>query len=369
MSRYVRSKYEGVFYQPSATRKHQGRPDQVWYIVYSCAGKRKWEKVGWTSEGYTAAYAQQLRAERIRWARGHEEAVPARRTFDEAWAIAWERHLCRLSGADNALSLYRLHVGPHLGGLHLTSITAAHVEKVKDAMLKRDLSPQTVRHALALIRRVYNCLAKWGLYSGAVPTTSVPMPKADNRRTRYLTAAEAQALLAALKQRSIPVWRMALMSLFTGLRAGEIMKMRGEHVDLVGARARVIDTKTGQDRTVYLPAPVLEMLKEVEIKPGALVFERPKGGTVLKISQVFKRTVRDLGLNDGREDRRDQVVFHTLRHTFASWLVIQGKGLYLVGTLLGHTTVEMTKRYAHLAPETQRAAVEAIEGYLHGAPP
>ena len=75
--------------------------------------------------------------------------------------------------------------------------------------------------------------------------------------------------------------------------------------------------------------------------------------------------MKDLGLNDGITDRRQKLVFHSLRHTFASWLVQMGKPLYTVSQLLGHSDLKMTMRYAHLAPDTQRAAAMELEGILH----
>ena len=77
----------------------------------------------------------------------------------------------------------------------------------------------------------------------------------------------------------------------------------------------------------------------------------------------FGRAVNALGLNDGIADRRQKVVFHTLRHTYASWLVAAGTDLYTVQRLLGHQSIALTERYAHLAPDTLKAATRALEAY------
>jgi len=69
-------------------------------------------------------------------------------------------------------------------------------------------------------------------------------------------------------------------------------------------------------------------------------------------------------LNDGVADHRRKLVFHSLRHTFASWLVHMGKPLYTVNCLMGHSCIKMTIRYAHLAPDTQQAAAMELEGIL-----
>ena len=112
-----------------------------------------------------------------------------------------------------------------------------------------------------------------------------------------------------------------MMCLHTGMRAGKVMKLRGEHVDLAAGQVRVVDTrKNHEDRTVYPGStPDTEMLSGLNIIPGQLVFKQPHGCEYTGgVSHAFDRAVKTLGFSDSRSDRRDRVVFHTLRHTFAS---------------------------------------------------
>ena len=74
---------------------------------------------------------------------------------------------------------------------------------------------------------------------------------------------------------------------------------------------------------------------------------------------------KELELNEGVSNRRDEVVFHTLRHTYASWLVQQGVDLYVVKDRLGHSTMAMTERYSHLAPEHSKQTVDVIENFIN----
>ena len=93
-----------------------------------------------------------------------------------------------------------------------------------------------------------------------------------------------------------------------------------------------------------------------------LVFPGRDGQRVKSVSATFDRTVATLGFNAGIEDDRQKICFHGLRHTFASWLVQAGVPLPEVRDLLGHSSVEMTERYAHLAPERLKRAVGRLEG-------
>jgi len=89
-----------------------------------------------------------------------------------------------------------------------------------------------------------------------------------------------------------------------------------------------------------------------------------KGDKIKAISKTFDRVVKELGLNDGVTDPRDRVVFHTLRHTFASWLAIQGTPIYTIKELMGHKTLAMTERYSHLIPDSKRSAIKGLMNLL-----
>lgn len=90
--------------------------------------------------------------------------------------------------------------------------------------------------------------------------------------------------------------------------------------------------------------------------PDQLIFPDKNGKVMAGVSNSFKDTVNELGFNDGITDRRQKLVFHSLRHTCASWLVMSGVDLYVVKEILGHASIAMTERYSHLRP-----------GHLHSA--
>ena len=159
---------------------------------------------------------------------------------------------------------------------------------------------------------------------------------------------------------------MALLSLHCGLRAGEIYKLTWEAVDL-DKGLLLIKGKANKSRYAYMTQQVKDMfLDRPQTSPESLVFSDQKGrlrSSTKGTPATFRRTVDELGLNDGIKDRRNKVVFHTLRHTYASWLVQQGEDLYQVKERLGHSTITMTERYSHLAPDSGKSTVSKIEDF------
>ena len=191
----------------------------------------------------------------------------------------------------------------------------------------------------------------------------VKQPRGDNRRIRYLSENEAERLLNALAQRSRDVHDMALLALYCGLRAGEILSLSWNDVNFEHGLVTIRNPKN--DRTRHLPMPnrVQEMLREREMDrkiDSNLIFPARNGGRRQSVGHTFDRTVAALGLNNGIEDRRQRVVFHTLRHTFASWLVMAGTPLYSVQHLLGHQSIALTERYSHLAPDSLQQAMQVL---------
>jgi len=352
-----------VYALASESRTFRGKPDQAYYITFKSGGRKIWEKIGWRSEGITAVFASQVRAERMRSMRlGDVSFAPRRKfTFGQAFEKYDHGHLVQLKSADRVRRMYAARLEKTFATRQLSAITPWELERFKQHLLAEGLAPATVTMALGVVRAVYRKMRDWNLYDGPIPTEKVKLPKKDNRRMRFLTPEEADVLLSELAKTAPETYAMALVSLHTGMRFGEIAGLRGEHIDLAARTIRIADAKNSRGRTVYMTQKVRDILSQRPLLCGRYVFPGRGGGRRSDVSDAFARCVARLGLNKGRKDRRDRVVFHTLRHTYASWLVQGGTPLYTVGELLGHSSVEMTRRYSHLAPDAFQATIAIIE--------
>lgn len=258
------------------------------------------------------------------------------------------------------ISRWEIHLAPQIGGMALEDLNALRIRILQNELSKKGLAPQTVYHCLSLLRRVLNRAVEWELYPGPVP--KIRMPKFNNQRVRYLTLNEADKLLNELNQTS-PIWHdITLFALNTGLRRGEILSLTPSNIDRTCENCNILDSKTHTGRSIPLNQVAKKIVKTYLIKspnPETPLFHEDRK-PVNPHAKVFPKAVKTCGLNFGVKDRRSQVCFHSLRHTFASWLVQKGTPLQIVSQLLGHTTIKMTMRYAHLAPDQSRRAVESI---------
>jgi integrase len=206
----------------------------------------------------------------------------------------------------------------------------------------------TLKHALRLA-------VEWELLT-ANPAQGAKLPQQSEGRTRYLSPTEFKAALEAA-----PDWMRGPMALaaFTGMRRGEILGLCWKDVDLAHQRAYLTETKNGTLRVVTLNQLAVQVLQSIPVgEPGQRVFPDVDAA---RLSVYTRRVFASVGIKDAS--------FHSLRHTAASWLVMEGVDLYAVGRILGHKTPRMTQRYAHLSPGYMVAAVNKLDGVFAGSLP
>ena len=212
---------------------------------------------------------------------------------------------------------------------------------------------------MVLVRQIFNKAIAWNLFHGTNPIRKIKLPQLDNKRVRFLTHKEADDLLTALQEKSKDVHDLAYLALHTGLRFGEIANLTVGDIDFTNNIVQVKDAKAGS-RQAYMTGEVKNMLLDrlpAETKMSNLIFPNTQGGTLKRMDKIFKETVDEIGLNNEVTSDSQKAVFHTLRHTFASWLAINGTPLYTIKELMGHKTLTMTERYAHLIPDHKNKAV------------
>lgn len=385
--------YPGVRYRDHATRKHGIKPDRYFFIRYKLDGKDKEEGVGWASAGMTAEKANKILAEirenlrkgtgprtleeqreqneakRLAEEKAREEAerrnVPFGDFFEKQYMPVQEAR--KVSGSIVAeKNLFKKWISPVLKNVSLPDISVAHLEKITVMMKKAGKSPATIKYAIAVISQVWNFARDRDIVDKESPTRRIKKPKLDNKRVRFLTEGEARQLLDALWQRSVDVHDITLFSLFCGARASEIYGLRWVDIDLEQGAIYLRDTKTKVARHVYITQEMREAITRRYEGQGRheLVFPSRTGAAITRISNTFEHVIAELGFNEGVTDIRQKVVFHTLRHTFASWLAQRGVPLYTIAKLTGHSELRMVERYAHLAPDGVKEAAMMLEGAI-----
>ncbi len=364
-------KFVGVQERPSNKRMYEGKPDICYFVYYRNKDQKLiGEKVGWLSEGYSPKLASIVRGERLRSVR-HNEELPSERPkapyFKDVAKeyLKWATNNRAGKGFDDH-NRYRNHLAPRFDDKRLSEIAPLDLERMKSELAKEGKAPATIMHCLKLFRQIFNKAVAWGLHQGNNPVKSVKMPTLENQRERFLSHEEARLLLDELNKVSEIVHDISLLGLYCGMRAGEIFDLKGNDIDFSNGIITILNPKNKSARKTDMNSTVKAMLqKRMPGNPTDYVFTKKthrKEGTdrITEVSQTFAK-VADKLFNVGVKDRRQRVVFHTLRHTFASWLALNGESLLTIKELLGHKTLAMTQRYAHLMQSEKRRAILRLE--------
>ncbi|MCX5847721.1 MAG: site-specific integrase [Deltaproteobacteria bacterium] len=402
MTKWIKTNFPGVRYREHATRKHGVKKDQYFTIRYKLAGKDREEGIGWASEDWTAAKAY----DRLKELKANQKVGEGPQTLSEKRDLERDRrdqtevekdriekenitfghfmtetYLPQSERDKKAKTheieemLYKKHMAGTIGDLPFSKIAPFHLERIKKDLADKKKSDRTIQYVLQLTRQAFNTARKLGIYAGDSPTKNVKWPKLDNMKLRYLSIDEVEKLLKALAVKSQNLHDMALLSLHSGLRFGELAVLEWPCVNWEAGTLAVLNAKTGS-RTAYLTERAKTMLKnrlteraEAMLKnpkqgrPDELIFPKRSGadGAMAQASKSFADTVNDLKLNEGITDRKQKVTFHTLRHSFATHLYESTHDLYLTQRSLGHATGTMTARYAKMSESRLREGAAALE--------
>ena len=255
----------------------------------------------------------------------------------------------------------RCHILKAFGDMKLDAINSVAVEDFKIALGKLKLAPKTINNIMGTL---YNILSN-AKKRGYIQTEPVfDWCEVGDQDFDFLDFDEAARLIVAASHDS--EWSAAIvLAIKSGMRLGELRALRFESVEFSKAQVTVSRSlwkmkhegtpKNGKTRVIDLPASAVAALKGHRHLRGARVFLDPDGNDYPEADwyRALHRACKRAGLRE--------IGWHVLRHTFASHLVMRGSTLKVVGQLLGHTTIGMTNRYAHLAPGATRSAVATLD--------
>ena len=310
----------------------------------------------------TPSYARVRAAEIITDARAGKN--PAGRSADAPTMIALGKRFlkeyvsthCKPSTAEEYRRSVKLFIDPRVGRYRVPDIQRSDIAALHHDM--RD-TPYQANRTLGVLSKMFNLAELWDLRpDGTNPCRHVKRFR-EEKRERFLSDIEYQRLGAALKaieadgsETASAIAAVRLLML-TGCRLSEIQKLRWEHVDLGASELRLPDTKTGA-KVVYLGDPAIAVLERIDRRDGNpwVIAGRKPGGHLTDLQHPWRRIRARAGLDDVR--------IHDLRHSFASGGLLVGEGLPMIGKLLGHTQVQTTARYAHLANDPVKSAANRI---------
>lgn len=323
---------------------------RFWISWTDAQGRRRYRK----TDAQNITQAKKIRSAellRVEQARILGFSPPGEETFTEVAARYLQYQKARLTtrAFEREQGIVDLHLKPFfncpLAGIRRQDVQRYVTQRSGKA------SPHSIQKELNVLKHLLRLAVEWELIPFS-PAQGVKSPRVPAGRVRYLQPKELRALVLAC-----PLWLRPIVALavMTGMRRGELLKLRWLDVDLSQGRLMLPQTKNGDGRIVYLNEGAQAVLSSIQPAPEASITDRIFDGfTPDQVSVNFKRACLSLKILDFR--------FHDLRHTAASWLRMSGADIHTVAQLLGHKDLRMAARYQHLSPAFLSDAVRKLDG-------
>lgn len=336
---------------------------KAWLLRYTHAGVKRAMKLGNYPDVDIGEARQKAIDARSLLARGVDPQAQAEVVAEERLTLTQFMEQEYLPHAQSAQRSYRdtlgrwtHHLKPAFGHQALKELKTQEIQRFHDRK-KVELSPATANRILAVLKRALTLALLWqrgGLVRN--PVHGVKMHAENNQRERYLAGEELTRFLAALDQEpSRTAAAVIKFLLATGVRRSEALTARFSDMDLVQATWRLTKTKNGHARTVYLNPVALDIVRaQRQLARWDWVFPAAGGkdAHLADPKKAFKRVLARAGISG--------IVLHSLRHSYASWVVQNTGSLPIVTALLGHRDSKVSARYSHMAAPQLREAVAQV---------
>lgn len=323
----------------------------MWWMTYfDAVGKQHWESCKTSNKAEAEKRLVDRRREAIEGILPTKafKAVPLDELFDE-----YLKHVAHQRGVQTK----RYHVAHFkriLGNPPIHSLTVKVLEDYRQTRRSEKIGPATINKELATIKHALTKAVAWKMVRKDIrqDLKDVQKEKEPPGRLRYLAdAAEAQKIIQHCHGN---FKALVITTLYTGMRRGEVLNLTWEQVDLKQGMIRLTQTKNGEARDIPINETVRLVLAGLRTRIDVpWVFHAEDGDKFPDTRKRFEWACKEAKITD--------LHFHDLRHTFASWLVMRGTPIATVSELLGHKSISMTMRYAHLSPAHKAQAVRSLD--------
>lgn len=275
------------------------------------------------------------------------ERVKQKITFRQAAEKYWELHCSTTKGA--AKTRYTIDVLiKKFGQERLDQIKTANIQSYYNEKVM-ETSPSTANRSFSTIRAIFNRAIAWDIFKGVNPCNKVVRKKDNPARIRFLTKEEIKLLLDNAPSNIKTILETALM---TGMRRGEILNLTWDDVDLVNGIIYIRDSKSGKSREVPMIPALVNSFRNLPNKKGKVFNIK-----IECLRKRFNKLLKAVGITNFR--------WHDLRHTMASQFVMNNGDLSTLRGILGHSSMNLTLRYAHLAPDHVRKEMQVISSIFN----
>lgn len=350
----------GIFYKEVINDENKV-VDKVFLIRYKDeTGQDKQKTIGKYSQGIRLGYCKTIRDEtmvKIRLGENLPKATAekSKYTIDDL-AHKWLELKKANKSYAGELQRYNATLKKLIGKRLAENIRKQDIINLQAKLMEMNYAPSTIQHFITMISGIYQFAIQEKLIKVDNPCENLKAIKFNNERDRYLTTEEIKQLKETVSH-ELELLLFVEIALSTGARLGSILEMTKSDIDFGNESIKINNFKTNSKYTGYLNDSCLKLLKLhcKGLKKGEKIFSVSQS----YVSSKIRSKMQSL-FNQGIDDRYQKVVIHTLRHTFASHLAINGCPIYTIKELMNHKSIEMTERYAKLAPNQGKVQVKGL---------